>query len=554
MARGIGEGRGRRGGGLATKMALVIGLVIVVFMVSFAVFLRGFIREAVTQQLLVTAYEAARAASKADMEAWHEYRGTPYVGFTPGEVQKVVDGYRSRAEMEQAFLTTEQKRRVGVNLERWSHLVEGDSLIVSADFYFDDPAGTDVGNGRPQTVRTSLGADAELTFRASRTKRVFAEGDAVLGQLAINGRRSTVIRGTHTMRNSFGDVAGDIAVYIDAKSIEATTDDLMTKVSGASIVFILVGLAVAYLLGRQLAKPIGQLQDDIRIVAGGDFDHTTRAHSSDEIGDLARQFNAMTRNLAEARDAERQVARSRRQITAAAEVTDALRPETMPTIAGYDVAAHHESAQQLAREYYDVIEMGDGRTGFLVATASGEGVPAAMVMAMARSYTKALGREIHDPGELLRQVNAMLSSDLRHGMFVSMLLVVLDPATGNLDIANAGHPPLVLSKPGGKTIPVHSEGIALGFDEGPVFDDTLVVRTLGMEPGDRFVIFSEGCTALKNGASEELGEARWVGLVKREAERGADEFVARVAATFAKFRGKRDMVADVTFVTVGRQV
>ena len=542
-----------RGGGLATKMALVIGLVIVVFMIAFALFLKGFIRDAVTQDLLVTAYESARAAAKADVEAWHEYRGTPYVGMSQGEIQEIVDSFRSPAEYEQAFLRPEERKRREYNPQRRAKFVEGDSEIISADFYFDDALGTDVGNGRPQIVRTSLGAKAELTFRASKIRRDFGEGEAVLGQLTINSASRTVIRGSHPMFDIDGELAGDVAVYIDAKSIETTTDDLMLKVSGASMAFILIGLVVAYLLGRQLTKPLNQLQDDIRVVAGGDLDHTTRAHSSDEIGDLARTFNQMTRGLAEARDAERQVARSRRQITAAAEVTDALVPQTMPQIAGYDVGAHHESAQQLAREYHDVIEMADGRFGFLVATASGEGVPAAMVMAMARSTIKALGRDVSDPGELLRQVNAMLSGDLRHGMFVSMMLVVLDPTNGNLDIANAGHPPLVLAKGDGKAIPVHSEGIALGFDEGPVFDDTLVVRTLGMEAGDRLVIFSEGCTALKNGASEELGEARWLGLIKREMEHDADTFSKRVAATLAKFRGKRDLVADVTFVTVGRQ-
>lgn len=552
MARGLGDTRARRGSGLAGKLALIIGLVITVFMVVFAFYLSGFIRRAVTEDLLVTAYESARAAAKADMEAWHEYRGTPYAGFTRQQVQDVVDSFRSPAEMAQAFLTDEEERLRDRNRGRWARFVEGESLIVSADFYFDDPSGEDVGNGVPQIVRTSLGS-AQLAFRASSIRRRFPQGEAVLGELTINGNRRTVIRGTHSMVDSHGEQAGDIAVYIDAESIESTTDALMTRVSGASMAFIAVGLGVAYLLGRRLTKPISILQEDMRIVASGDLDHTTRPHSSDEIGDLARQFNAMTRSLAEARDAERQVARSRRQLIAAAEVTDSLVPSVMPAIEGYDVAAHHESAQELAREYHDVIEMADGRVGFLVATASGEGVPAAMVMAMARSYTKVLGRDAQDPGDLLRDVNALLSGDLRHGMFVSMMLVVLDPTTGNLDIANAGHPPLVLTKAGGKTIPVHSEGIALGFDEGPVFDDTLVVRTLEMEPGDRFVIFSEGCTALKNAASEELGEARWVALVKRESERDADAFAARVAATLEKFRGKRALTADVTFVTVGRQ-
>ena len=75
-----------------------------------------------------------------------------------------------------------------------------------------------------------------------------------------------------------------------------------------------------------------------------------------------------------------------------------------------------------------------------------------------------MARDQADPGAVLREVNALLSGDLRRGMYVTVLLAVLDPAQGTLTLANAGHPPLLLARGGGKSLAaVHSEGIALGF-------------------------------------------------------------------------------------------
>ncbi len=548
MARdeGLAGGRKMRGTPLSTKLALAVGVIILVFMLAFTLVLQRFIREAVTEQLKLTALESALTASQADVEAWTTYFGTPYQGLTSGEVQAIVDGFRDPEEYKRKFLTAEQAAVRERNVKRFQRFGELDGKLEAVELtYFDDGV---------EKLRASYTGFITWVPEAGG-ELVLGEGRAVRGLLTHSGLpRHVAIRGTHPVRDTLGEVAGEFAVYIDARAIDETTDALILQISYGTAIFVILGVACAVLIGRQVTRPLKLLQDDIRLVAGGDLTHHTKVNSNDEIGELARTFDRMTRSLAEAAESERSAARSRHDVSLVAEVAEKLLPQKLLTIPGYDVAAHHEAAGEVAHELYDVLPMADGRRGLLVASASGSGVAAAMIMAMARSFLTAVARSGSDPGAVLREVNGLLSGHLNRGMFVTMLLVVLDPKTGAIDIANAGHPALVLHKgSGGKTLEVHSEGIALGFDAGPVFDRTLVVRALELEPGDRIVLGSEGVLKLRGADGKVLGDKRWVGLVKREGDHPSKVCIQRIASTLTKFRGKHDLDTDVTLVALGRQ-
>jgi len=157
-----------------------------------------------------------------------------------------------------------------------------------------------------------------------------------------------------------------------------------------------------------------------------------------------------------------------------------------------------------------------------------------------------------DPGEVLKKVNELMSGDLREGMYVSVLLAVLEPATGLLRVANAGHAPLLVCKGGTKLASLHSEGIALGFDEGPVFDRTLKVAQVHLEPGDRAVLHCAGITKLLGAGGGELGEKRFKTLVLKASALPAGRFVKAVADALDSFRGKHPLSVDVTLLTLGR--
>ena len=538
------EGRHIRGVSLASKLAVAIGLSIAAFMVAFGLFLYKFVQAGVRDGLRVTAREAARAAAQTDYEAWDVWFGTEFQGTDEFERERLAQEMRER-EYARRFQGEEITRTTDWNRARLRRALETDGTLIAADVRpIDDP-------------RRLLLASFEGTVDFGGlvgTREEFDDGGGVEeGFLTIGGNRRHVIKGWHPISDAEGVPRAIYSGYIDAREIDESTAELMQGVMFSALVFIVVGAGVAVLIGRRVAKPLAFLKEDIRIVAGGELDHHTTPHSNDEIGELARTFDRMTRSLADARKAERAQQRAQHQLSVAGEVTERLFPEVMPTIAGYEVAGHHERAAQLSGEYYDVVPMPAGRLGFMVASASGTGVPAAMVMAMARSTFIAVARHESEPAAILREINALMARDLRHGMYVSAMMAVLDPGSGVLELANAGHSPLLHYHAADERLAaVQSEGIALGFDTGPVFDRTLKPARVELAPGDRAVMYTPTLSMMTGADTSVLGDKRLAGVVRKQAAHAPGDLNARVAATLAKFRGSEAVDVDVTLLTIGR--
>jgi serine phosphatase RsbU (regulator of sigma subunit) len=170
---------------------------------------------------------------------------------------------------------------------------------------------------------------------------------------------------------------------------------------------------------------------------------------------------------------------------------------------------------------------------------------------MARSLLKALAPGETSPAELLRKVNRQLAPDLRRGMYVSALLVRADPAGGKLLVANAGHHPLLVVRKGAaKAEPFHSDGIALGFDKGPVFDRTIKDRELAVGAGDRALLCTRSMFATQDAAGNEIGEARVYSLFAKQSAQSSADFVEATLMALETFRDGAETREDITFLTI----
>ena len=536
----------RRSLSIAIRMAAVMAFLIVVFMVSSFLIQTFTIRDSIKREIMWAAYQSAYTAAHVGLEAWDENFGTPYQGMSQADLEFRIKSMAPE-DYEAEYLAPELVARRELNLQRFQQLVDPQVRVVAAEL-------SDLSSNR--LIAKSYPVDSIVFTATGEAPLQFERGAVQEGLLTLEGREQHVIRAAYPVQPlvpSGADPHVELAVYIDAAAVDQTFEALVKQFSVLGVAFLLVGAGLSWAVGKRLMRPIARLQEDVAIVAEGDLAHRTIAERQDEIGALASAFDTMTQSLAEAQQRERETAASRHQMSVAGEVASSLFPAHLPTIPGFDLAGYHESSGTLSGDYYDVLELPGGRTGLLIGAASGTGVPAAMVMAMARSFLAAVARDQADPGAILREVNALLSGDLRRGMYVTVLLAVLDPKDASLTLANAGHPPLLLARGGGKSLAaVHSEGIALGFDKGPVFDRTLKVVRLELAPGDRAVLYTPGATRATGADGSALGDNRFAGLVKREAAQPAEAFVRRVAATVRKFVGAGPLSEDVTLLTLGR--
>ncbi len=380
------------------------------------------------------------------------------------------------------------------------------------------------------------------TFRKERVQRAhvrYGEDDA----------RGIVYR--HKYGKDGREAWADLIVPGD---IELTQRAFLGLILGMFLLILVVGAAVAFAIANQVAKPIESIVMDIGQIASGDFHHRTKVRTGGEVALLARSVDRMAKSLQEGQETELELSIREREVEVAAEVREALLPQQTPSVDGYTVGAFHIGSEELGGDFYDFLELPDGRLGLLVCDVSGTGLPAALVGATARAY---LRRELEAGGdveEILRRVNGILHGDVRRGMYVTALYVLLDPAEGIATVACAGHKlPLVRhAAEDGKVRLIHPEGIGLGFDAGSIFDSRLEIQQVPVDPGDRLVLANTGAVVLANPAGEELGEKKFYGLVMRHGAEPTPAFLEHLESICRKYAGDAELARDVAVVTLAR--
>src|SRR5215213_1642416 len=162
--------------------------------------------------------------------------------------------------------------------------------------------------------------------------------------------------------------------------------------------------------------------------------------------DLERRVTERTEQLESAMARQQEVAQERERIEqelrVARMIQHTLLPKSLPELEGHQIAVYYQPAREVGGDFYDFLDLPDGRLGLIVGDVSGKGVPAAIVMAITRTLLRAAYRlGSPAPGEILEQVNNILYRDIPPNMFVTCLAALLDSRTGRLQYANAGHDP-----------------------------------------------------------------------------------------------------------------
>lgn len=330
---------------------------------------------------------------------------------------------------------------------------------------------------------------------------------------------------------------------------------LLGLIVGISFFVLLAGIGVAYAVANQVARPLEEVIEDIRQIAHGNLQHRTRVRGGGEIKLLARAIDRMTSELADARERDLQHRVRERELEVAREVREALLPTQTPDVPGYDLGALHVGAPSPGGDFHDFIDAGDGRVVFLVAGVTGKGVPGALVGATARAY---LRTELGRGGaleEVLARVNRALVQDVRRGMCVSVLCVELDPKRHRVRAACAGHkvPLLRLCASDGKLRLVQPEGIALGFDRGPVFERRLEVVEFPIETGDRLLVANEGALQVTDPGGEELGERAFFRMVMKLSREKTPVMLENLEVALSAFADDTPYPNDISIVSVMRE-
>jgi serine phosphatase RsbU (regulator of sigma subunit)/anti-sigma regulatory factor (Ser/Thr protein kinase) len=221
-------------------------------------------------------------------------------------------------------------------------------------------------------------------------------------------------------------------------------------------------------------------------------------------------------------------------------------PRDLPRLPGWHVAAFYRPAREVGGDFYDFIPLPDGKVGIVVGDVTDKGVPAALVMATTHSLLRAEAPRLVDPAKVLKRINDLLVPDMPPKMFVTCLYAVLDPETGLLRYANAGHNvPYVNTESG--VVELRARGMPLGLLDGMVYEQKEAV----LEPGQNMLLHSDGFAEAHNPAGEMFGFPRLMKMTESKApgERVIDELLGELE----RFTGSDwEQEDDITLVSMKR--
>jgi len=216
------------------------------------------------------------------------------------------------------------------------------------------------------------------------------------------------------------------------------------------------------------------------------------------VGQLVRQQQA------EARQRER----IDQELKIAQLIQQQFLPKSLPDLPSWHVAAFYRPARTVGGDFYDFIPLPDGRIMFVVGDVTDKGVPAALVMASTHSLLRDTAPRLISPGLVLGHVNDMLCVDIPAHMFVTCLALVLDPASGEVEFANAGHDvPYVRTQAGVQEL--RARGMPLGLMPGMPYEE----MRFHFEPGDCALLHSDGLAEAHAPDREMFGFPRVAELV-----------------------------------------
>jgi len=228
-------------------------------------------------------------------------------------------------------------------------------------------------------------------------------------------------------------------------------------------------------------------------------------------------------------------------------VQSRLLPSAPPLVEGYEFASLSRPCNTVSGDYYDFVVRPDGRVYFVIADVSGKGITAALVMAGLATAFGIFTRSNPTAAELVRDINLTLAPKTAPSKFVTLFAGILDPASGEVQFANAGHvPPLHVTSDGVRQLAVTD--MVVGLFTAASYRN----QTFQLAPGEALLLFTDGVTECENAVGEELGGGGVVEFATPLLGKSAPSIILGLNSLVMNFAGLTPQGDDVTLVALSR--
>jgi len=255
-------------------------------------------------------------------------------------------------------------------------------------------------------------------------------------------------------------------------------------------------------------------------------------------------------DLAEQRLEQERIERERieQELQVARRIQQASLPKEVPELEGWEITPHYRPAREVGGDFYDFFDLEEPRVGVVVGDATGKGMPAALVAEATSNMLRAVAQALSSlsPGEVLARVNETLLARIPSNMFVTCFYAILDPNSGSLTYANAGHDlPYIQSN--GDAQELMARGMPLGLMPGMSYEEKEIV----LQAGEAALLYSDGVVEAHDPEGEMFGFPKLRALVAEHGEKGslADFLMEELYSFVGEGWEQED---DITLLTLAR--
>ena len=249
--------------------------------------------------------------------------------------------------------------------------------------------------------------------------------------------------------------------------------------------------------------------------------------------------------LAEIEQAERIL---KRDLAQAADIQRGILPDKAPDVPGLDVAGFNRACRTVGGDYYGFFPYPDGRILLALGDVSGKGMPAALMVMALQARLEVLAGDPRDLAGLITRLNKTTCANCPSNRFITFFVARVDPATGELAFANAGHNPPIVVRASGEVETLEGGGPVLGILPIAPYSE----QRTDLGKGDLLVIYSDGVTEATNLAEEEFGEQELIEVVRKHRAQPAEAIVTAVMEAVTQFSSGAPQADDITLVVARR--
>ena len=332
---------------------------------------------------------------------------------------------------------------------------------------------------------------------------------------------------------------------------EGKVNDMVTKLFFITFFLILLIGSVAVFFAERTVSPIKELMNYAEKVGKGDLDGKIEITTGDELEILGNTYNKMVEDLKlqmkRVEETTREKQKIEHELQIAHDIQKSFLPSKPPEIGGYQFAGINLPAREVGGDFYDFIDLGDNKTGIVIADVSGKGVPAALLMGISSTLVRANAKRILDPIQALKEANSIILEESDAGMFVTLFYAILDNKNHKFTFINAGHnPPILVKKANQETTLLKAKGIPLGVLE----DMELESKEIILEENEMIFLYTDGVTEAVNAQDDEFGTDRLYQLLSQAEDTTPDRLIEMIGREIKQFTGEREQFDDITMVVL----